>query len=124
MAGRYHFQGHVLRDAVSRTFGDREAGRMVARRDGYWEGAFDTAFAQSRLRGAWEEWLKEHSPIETPSLEETVASVSRFAMPLLTALRDRRRFDRRWSSPKGWSKAATVDRPKQLNLSIPPNDRS
>ena len=99
---RYRFSGHVLLDAVENAFANRDAGRFVTRRDGYWEAAFDGSYAAARTTGAWEAWLRMHAPVSAPSLEETVMSVARFAVPVLQAARDGARFNGRWSVRQGW----------------------
>ena len=104
ITSRYRFHGHVLRDAMEATFADRDAGRMLIRRDGYWEGSFDVRPGSARSSRAWQEWLREHAPANSPGLEEAIAAVRRFALPPLEAMRDGSRFEGRWSFRSGWSR--------------------
>ena len=102
IASRYRFVGHVLLAALEKTFATREAGTAIARRDGYWEAAFDPAFACSVRDYTWRSWTAEHTSAETPPLPVLVQAVQRFALPVLSALRDGEPFQACWASHEGW----------------------
>jgi hypothetical protein len=104
LSGRYSYFGHVLFDAVLSTFRERDAGRFLTRRDDYWEGAFNTDFMARRTERSWKNWVADHAPhASPPTFCQTVLEVNRFALPLLRAARDGKRFNARWNPAVGWS---------------------
>lgn len=111
LLARHAFQGHDLLAAVTRTFRARDAGRVVQRRDGYWEVGFSPAMATSAVERAWREWATEHAPhARNTPFASVVLAVEQFGMPLLNAVRDERRAPGRWIPGQGWSRQPTRDR--------------
>jgi hypothetical protein len=119
ICSRYRFTGHVLADSVAATFADRDAGEFIMRSDGYWEGAFDYAFVDHRTTRAWADWTARHTPVAgQPTFHEAVAAVSRFATPLLCAIREGRDLRGRWSFRHGWSGKKQISNQKRISVDI------
>ena len=98
------FDGNLVHDAVRRSFEARMAELFLARDDGYWEAGFNQEFATPRRRRAWRECLDGFAPRHPiPDLDEALAEVSAFALPLLNSVRDCRSIGS-WVPSAGWGR--------------------
>ena len=104
ISSTYSFGGHGLVDAVRATFDMRDAGKFITRDDEYWRGALRPEFASPALSKAWCSWLQNHCPSSKASFDQTLTSVTGFAIPLLQALRYDGRLPGYWSPGIGWSR--------------------
>lgn len=100
---RFSFETSALITAMKKVFARRDAERMLARCDGYWEVAFDERYMRESTRRGWSDMLQLACPITpAPSLRDALHLAGRLlALPLI-AIRDGRRFHGVWRAAEGW----------------------
>ncbi|WP_419898631.1 nucleotidyl transferase AbiEii/AbiGii toxin family protein [Roseomonas sp. USHLN139] len=115
-----HFDAPMLAATIQTVFRGRDAERMLARRDSYWEGALDTRRLCRRELVAWEQLAATAAdPPHLPSLADAVRQVSEFLLPMLAQLRAGSLPTGRWSHVSGWAPAdgdCLVTSPNQPSL--------
>ncbi len=125
LSQRYSFLGHVLQLAVSNTFDRRDAGTFVQRADGYWEAAFSKDYATCKRERSWTNWVSEHAPkTAPPTLQQTLACVAQFGVPLLQAIRNGSELRQTWSAGVGWQPlyaSTNTRRSRNVRLEVRPS---
>ncbi|WP_043833204.1 nucleotidyl transferase AbiEii/AbiGii toxin family protein [Muricoccus aerilatus] len=98
------FNSDDLIEAMSATFAGRDAAKMILRRDGYWEAAFDPSI---RGRTALFQWAdlshSMRSDVRPPSLRKTLQELAEFLFPLFKALRGERAAPGSWDRDGRWT---------------------
>ena len=126
----YRFDGGALSETVAAVFQNRDAERMLSRKDGHWEAAFDPVHRSRRQRDRWADLgqtsLGDHA---IPGLAETLIEVGSFLMPALRAQRAGARQPGRWQPGHGWLlprpafRVACAQRLLPLHAAQPVNSR-
>lgn len=104
LADRNRFDSKVLIRAARETFSRRDAGRFLARTDGYWEAGLSSELARERFKRTWEN-RRRRMPRPHPGRQEmadVMRRVKEFGMPLLMAVRDGEASIGQWDPEDGW----------------------
>jgi len=98
LATRFDFEGSILAQAIRETFRWRQTPLSLTPL------AFTDTFAQDHEKQAqWVAFIGRHRLKETPAtLHEAVQTIAAFLQPVIQALSERQRFDRRWSLGGPW----------------------
>ncbi len=99
LSRQFEFDGGTLRDAVAKTFARRQTQIALPPL------ALTPQFASDPLKVTqWRAFLRK-SRLETAvdDLAPTIEAISRFLLPVATAIHDDRPFDARWTPPGPWT---------------------
>ena len=94
LAHRHEFSGKELADALKETFENRHTsmGEIVALEDGF----ADDPIRQSR----WRSFVKKKKAMLPVSMEETIAVIRAFLLPVVESIRAEEKFKKGWDSGK------------------------
>ena len=90
LAQKYDFDGAELSEALKETFINRHTsfGEVVA---------FEDGFANETLRQSrWNSFVKKKKPLIKVTLEEAIAKIRVFLLPVIEAIREDKSFDAKW----------------------------
>ena len=90
LAQKYDFDGAELSEALKETFINRHTsfGEVVA---------FEDGFANETLRQSrWNSFVKKKKPLIKVTLEEVIAKIRVFLLPVIEAIREDKSFDAKW----------------------------
>lgn len=103
LQGRFDFAGAAFADAFRCVAKGRDAERLLLRRDGYWEAAFEPSRVTRPLLSAWEEVTSRRiAGHPAPALQDAFREVGCFLTPVLRCLRDSRVVPAIWRPGRGW----------------------